>query len=168
MPEIESVRKLDAMLCMAARRANCREVFPVCSPTDPEIGAALDAPRSFRTVCRDFALRIDVNEVSGLRGAEIRCLKVRYPPKPAVRTDPLLSREFIRAWRKSGRGRGRRAEDGAETNSELNKNALIALPVGLRITVTHPSFLFCNYGGRCGHAACAARIKNLVKTGVSP
>src|SRR5208282_5914007 len=28
---------------------------PLCSPTGPEIGAALDAPRSFRTVCLIFA-----------------------------------------------------------------------------------------------------------------
>jgi hypothetical protein len=62
--------------------------FLLCSPTGREIRAALDARRSFRTVCKIFALQIGTNETNGLPGAEIRCRMAFFPPKPERQTDP--------------------------------------------------------------------------------
>jgi hypothetical protein len=64
-----------------------------------------------RAAIKIFAPRIDINKISALRGAEIRCIKVRYPPfssvpscAPSVRFALLAVNEVI------FRGEGRRNE----------------------------------------------------------
>jgi hypothetical protein len=44
-----------------------------------------------------FAPGIEVNEINRLRGAEIRCIKVRYPPQAGIPEKPLGE------WRRGGR-----------------------------------------------------------------
>ena len=49
----------------------------------------------FRTKIKIFAPRIGVNEINRLRGTEIRCIKVRFPPNCdfhiAIRNDRFTS-----------------------------------------------------------------------------
>ena len=53
-----------------------RRSIAICPPRERRTA---HSPK-YRAALKIFAPRIDVNKISGLRGAEIRCIKVRSPP----------------------------------------------------------------------------------------
>ena len=73
--------------------------FPQCAVIGREIRAALDMPRSFRTVCKIFAPRSGLNGINGLRGAEIRCKKAR--PRPFATSNPAAKRWLMAPCREA-------------------------------------------------------------------
>jgi hypothetical protein len=106
----QTVRKLNATLSTAARRAKFRDFFLLCSPTGREIRAALDAPRSFRTVCKVMAREFQDDLVS-VNAARLRALGVIKPGAESAIVSfadgaDALRRE-VRVWhRKFRNGRG--------------------------------------------------------------
>jgi hypothetical protein len=81
----QTVRKLVTAIKIASLRAALRNFLGSDQPEAGKIrlkfASKILISRSFRTVCKIFAPRTDAKEINRSRGAEIWCIKVRYPPK---------------------------------------------------------------------------------------